>query len=527
MIYFAYHYRTKVLVFLLTVLLITAASQTRADDGSRISLLEFTAASCPACQEVEPLVQEMLRKGYPVQKVSMDDQASHPMFQQYRVTAMPCFVLLVDGQEVERTVGVAEGRAALGADLLAMFNRAITMTQQSAAPASSANSEISMSSDIVPNESGAIMPVSAVVASTSLPPASPADIAASQAESHSQPPTTAEAMLKSVSVRIRVYNNNTVDRGTGTIIHVNRLNGTREALVLTCGHLFRPNQGRGQIEVDLFEPTSGQSVTVIGQCLAFDDEIDVGFVGIPIPFDITPIPLARPDSLVAVGDSAVSIGCNGGADPTLLEHKILSTREKFFRPNDLASGKKEFCYLEVSNAPVGGRSGGGLFSLGPQGYELTGVCNAGDTTTNEGYFVPTAIVYEQLLAKESLRFVYNDLIGSPAGMTPVVAAGSEVVTPLAPALGALPVTPMPAPTDPAYGGIPASIAQQGEANHLLQPLTDDALSATLQELRKRQQAGAEIICVVHWSQGEKNPDGTPRATEVIRLPAVTQPDTEN
>ena len=58
------------------------------------------------------------------------------------------------------------------------------------------------------------------------------------------------------TVRLRVHDGHGYGAGTGTIIDTHG----DEALVLTCGHLFRENQGQGKVEVDLF--VSGETRTV-------------------------------------------------------------------------------------------------------------------------------------------------------------------------------------------------------------------------------------------------------------------------
>ena len=51
---------------------------------------------------------------------------------------------------------------------------------------------------------------------------------------------------RSATVRLRVHDGHGYGAGTGTIIDTHG----EEALVLTCGHLFRETQGKGKIEKD-------------------------------------------------------------------------------------------------------------------------------------------------------------------------------------------------------------------------------------------------------------------------------------
>ena len=61
--------------------------------------------------------------------------------------------------------------------------------------------------------------------------------------------------------------------GSGTIIDA-RAGG--EALVLTCGHLFRDSKGTGKIEVEVYRPCAGCRVP--GRLIAYDLERDVALV---------------------------------------------------------------------------------------------------------------------------------------------------------------------------------------------------------------------------------------------------------
>ena len=58
----------------------------------------------------------------------------------------------------------------------------------------------------------------------------------------------AQQQALEATVRLRVVDATGVSHGTGTIIDVHG----DEALVLTCGHIFRESQGRGEIFVELF-----------------------------------------------------------------------------------------------------------------------------------------------------------------------------------------------------------------------------------------------------------------------------------
>ena len=77
--------------------------------------------------------------------------------------------------------------------------------------------------------------------------------------------------------------------GTGTIIDVYET----EALVMTCGHLFRESQGKGPMSVDVFpagapNPVRGQVLTL----LSYDLEQDVALLAIRPNCPVPPVPVA-------------------------------------------------------------------------------------------------------------------------------------------------------------------------------------------------------------------------------------------
>jgi thiol-disulfide isomerase/thioredoxin len=92
--------------------------------ASSIVLLDFRADWCGPCRAMEPAVQQLAAAGFPVRRVDIDEQKT--LAQQFHVASIPCFVLIVDGREVQRIVGQNDI-----SELIGMFRRAGYETQAS------------------------------------------------------------------------------------------------------------------------------------------------------------------------------------------------------------------------------------------------------------------------------------------------------------------------------------------------------------------------------------------------------------
>ncbi|MCA9269277.1 MAG: thioredoxin fold domain-containing protein, partial [Planctomycetales bacterium] len=66
-------------------------------------LLDFYSDQCPPCRQMAPLVAQMEAAGYPIQRINVTQQPH--VAQQYGVSGVPCFILVNNGQMVDRVVG--------------------------------------------------------------------------------------------------------------------------------------------------------------------------------------------------------------------------------------------------------------------------------------------------------------------------------------------------------------------------------------------------------------------------------------
>lgn len=71
-----------------------------------MEILDFYADWCGPCQMMKPIMEEF-EKAHPevkVTAVNMDEDEE--MVDKYGVSSIPCIVLLKDGKEVDRVVGI-------------------------------------------------------------------------------------------------------------------------------------------------------------------------------------------------------------------------------------------------------------------------------------------------------------------------------------------------------------------------------------------------------------------------------------
>ncbi|MBN2579735.1 MAG: trypsin-like peptidase domain-containing protein [Pirellulales bacterium] len=439
--------------------------------GQQSALLEFSGNWCPSCRAMQTTIQALEAKGYPIQKINIDQRPD--LAAQYGVQRVPCYVMLVGGKEVDRVVGGTS------------YSRLERMFQL----ASAGNSAKAVAISPPPADPAGLP-------SRSFPPRSPepgAPLAANPELLTAVPPADGnadrDARLLAASVRLRVADPSGYSNGSGTIIDSRQ----GEALILTCGHIFRDSQGQGRIEVDLFGPHQGQRVE--GILVSYDLKSDVGLVRIRAPGPVTVTPLAPASWTPQIGQAVVSVGCDNGADPTV-RHSQITSIDRYQTPE----GVRRPANLEVAGQPTEGRSGGGLFTSDGR---VIGVCFAGDPQDQEGlYAAPGAI--QTLLDEAGLGFVYQT---PAAGETPGDGGSGPL---LAADRASLPPeeTPLPGPTGPAGPSVmPTSFAATTAETSAINPTEQ----AALDEIRRHLKEGAEVVCVIR-------PRNNPQArSEVIML----------
>ncbi|MEX0676357.1 MAG: trypsin-like peptidase domain-containing protein [Pirellulales bacterium] len=442
------------------------------------TLLDFHAPWCAPCRSMEGTIADLKRAGYPVRTVNVDHERS--LAKQYNVETIPCFVIVVDGREAGRLTG-AVGRD----ELEAMFTRA-------GVGRDTAGRETTRAQSPDPPQNHVSLPGprdgTPLVPSRFERPNERAPVQTSERG----PSVTAQDVIQA-SVRLTIADPQGSSHGTGTLVDAR----AGEALVLTCGHIFRDSQGKGQILVDLCGPGAPQKVP--GRLVSYDLERDVALVSIRPGAQVRVAPLAPKGYRVAEGDRVITVGCNNGGPATAEESSITAVNKFRAGPN-----------LSVAGLPAQGRSGGGLFTTDGQ---VIGVCNAADPADHEGLYAALAAIQDEL-DEAGLTEIYENRpqrstvdaggVGDLAHMRPPVGGASGLNG--AAAGGAVDLAHMPGPA-----AQPSFAADRGAR---VIPASTGSLAgvepAAMAEINARADR-AEVICIV---RSLSNPDAR---SEVILL----------
>lgn len=403
-------------------------------------LLDFYSDSCGPCRAMQPVVAQLEAAGHPVRRVNVEQEGE--LAARFRVQGVPTFVMVSQGREVGRLTGAVPRR-----ELEKLLANAGT-------PAAARLADVKRRPDPFAGRGERFEPAGADEQSVPV-----RTTASGPLEGRDASPRSAANALVERSVRLTIEDPQGTSYGTGTIIDAR----SGEALVLTCGHVFRDSHGKGRISVDLFVP--GAQGKLPGQLIGYDLKRDVGLVSFR-PGRTVPVARVAPAGYrLERGAPVASVGCNHGEPATVQEGQILAIDKFVGEPN-----------VQVSGQPVQGRSGGGLFSA--EGL-LIGVCNAADPTDDAGLYSALGAIHAQLNEMQ-LADVYQST-GRAAENVIALTDGAAAADAKSEAV------------------VPIRSAALTSAGELSEPPAVESLStserATLHELEKRSQ-GAEVICIV-------------------------------
>ena len=121
--------------------------------SAEILLLDFWSPQCGPCMQMKPTVQSLEQANYPIQEVDTTRDAE--MSRRFNVSQIPCFVMLVDGQEVDREVGATSSER-----LQQMFDKAkgVVMQKRRAQPQPPGQISLQSPDDRLASRTPAVMP---------------------------------------------------------------------------------------------------------------------------------------------------------------------------------------------------------------------------------------------------------------------------------------------------------------------------------------------------------------------------------
>ncbi len=448
---------------------LVALAITGAGSGQTV-LLDFYSDACGPCRQMMPTVDQLAAQGNPVQRVNVTQYPD--LARRFGVTSIPCFVMVVNGREAGRVVGATslgrlEQLCSLGRPAPAP-NTMLASAAQQPAPQAAPPAQFAP-------PAGASIPVVPVgyAAPAARAPVSDADMLAA-------------------SVRLRVEDPKGWSCGSGTIIDA--LPGG-EALVVTCGHIFRDSEGKGRIEIDVFGPAP--AAHLVGRVVSYDLERDVAFVAFRPQGAVTVARVAPRGYSLQPGEAVTSVGCDHGGDPTV-QHSQIVRLDKFLDPVEQRIGHKIAephapWNVEVAFKPEEGRSGGGLFS--PDGMVI-GICNAAEPLSRdefEAIFAALGSIHAAL-DQQRLTSLYQQPIAPPI----LIRAANDTRQSVATA------DPFSAGRHRAQPNTAVSATAPGFANAGSTALSS-AEKTTLDEIHRKLREGSELICIVRDRNDPKSP----------------------
>lgn len=400
-------------------------------------LWEFTAPWCASCESMNPVVQQLADEGTPIRQIPFDDYRE--LAKQANVTSLPCFLVVSNGKILNRKTGAATKRelqslyqsaanrqpdpqrsaptvirgqqapprpfGRISEALNSLTGRVGGNRDSVAFPSRPHAGQIPTPRFLATAETPRLHPdFDPIATASTIPPlaatplaplATPSQASPREFPNRSAPPLTPKMtrgadpvrQAMDATVRIRVEDPDGVSLGTGTIIHLHE----DEALVLTCGHIFRDSAGKGAIYCDL--QSTGSPQRVPARLVRYDLQRDIGLISFRPGHPVQPAQVLGPGYTPRVGEPVFAIGCNQGAAATVIENEILNVN-RYHGPANLVVGGR----------PIDGRSGGGLFS---RSGALIGICNAADPEADEGLYAALGPIHAVLDAS-GLDFVYQN-----------------------------------------------------------------------------------------------------------------------
>ncbi len=205
--------------------------------GGDVTLLDFRADWCGPCRAMDPVVHQMTAAGYPVRQINIDQDKA--LAAKYQVQSIPCFVLVANGKELYRQTGMTSA-----AELQDMFRK----SGYDPAGAVAARRAGGDGASAVVEFPAAVSEAPLSDRPGRLRQLGERERAAFRGEGFRRRARADDWIAKCVRLKVADPKGNSV--GSGTIIDARQ----GEALILTCGHIFRDSDGKGQCSSTFSDP---------------------------------------------------------------------------------------------------------------------------------------------------------------------------------------------------------------------------------------------------------------------------------
>lgn len=318
-------------------------------------LVEFYSTTCPDCQAMEPVVTQLQRDGFFLNRV---DVSLYPASaREYGISKLPCYILLSGENEVARHTGTAPANTLRA--LLSQSNGKNGERQFAAVSNGSPQIRTSRDEVEISNSPKVVLP-------REIPTPTPA-------------PRFSELAIRQIlraTVRLGVVDTSHRSYGSGTIV---AKSGSR-VLIVTCGHMFEGMDKGTQVRVTVFSDATEEYYT--GHVVSYDLDDDVGLVCAEAIRNATVVPIASADRKTERGEVVVVAGCDYAGAPLVKSTRVLAV-------NNFVGAET----LVVEATPNHGRSGGGVFNAN---MELIGVCNGFTREDAKGIYTGLSAVLAEV-----------------------------------------------------------------------------------------------------------------------------------
>ena len=396
------------------ILLLSMLTETPSADDPEVQLLDFTASYCAPCRQMVPILNRMESNGFPIRRIDITEEPD--LSRQFQVEGVPTLVIMVEGKEVRRFVGLTAE-----AELREAMNKAAReLSERRGPPVSKADQEPKSersppqplsSRDIRPETGGG----SGTLGDFFRRMFRDKDEAAEPPVIRGQSPKSGRLsgleLAEAATVRIKVEGTAkredkdvaVSDIGTGTII----ASEPGSAFILTCAHFFLGLKvGNTITTVEVFRDGVPEkfSATVVGR----DHNLDLAILKIQSPEKLPTVSVTETAPDLQQDQILNSFGCDGGKVPSK-KAVMLIEENRYEGPGNLV----------CSTDPASGRSGGGLFDTDGR---LVGVCSCANREKSEGLYMAWSAV-DGLMEKLQLAGLKKS-----AAEQPELKAGESVTT---------------------------------------------------------------------------------------------------